>query len=139
MKKLWTAYKSAFFACAAVILLYLFLFACGITCPIKFFTGISCPGCGMTRAWLHALSLDFSGAFTYHPLWFTVPLLAALWLLFHRKGAKRACSVLLTVFILLMLTVYGIRMFTPQEVVVYTPEEGFLCRVLLWLCNKLIT
>ena len=38
--------------CGIPILLYV----TGIGCPIKFWTGVSCPGCGMTRAWLAALS-----------------------------------------------------------------------------------
>lgn len=37
-------------AIAVVVLLYLVLEGFGITCPIKFLTGISCAGCGMSRA-----------------------------------------------------------------------------------------
>ena len=39
-------------AVLAVALFYGALQLAGITCPIKYITGISCPGCGMTRAWL---------------------------------------------------------------------------------------
>ena len=46
----------------------------GIGCPIKFITGISCPGCGMCRAWAAVLSLDFAQAFAFHPLFFLAPL-----------------------------------------------------------------
>ena len=42
-------------------------------CPFRFFFGISCPGCGMTRALLAALRLDFAAAFSYHPLFFLLP------------------------------------------------------------------
>ena len=38
-------------------------------CPIRHITGIPCPGCGMTRACLAALRLDFGEAFRMHPLW----------------------------------------------------------------------
>lgn len=55
-------------ATAAVVVLYVVLENLGITCPIKFFTGISCAGCGMSRAWLSVLRLDMAGAFRYHPL-----------------------------------------------------------------------
>ncbi len=37
-------------------------------CPILYYTGIPCPGCGMTRALLRLLILDFAGAAAYHPL-----------------------------------------------------------------------
>ena len=60
------------------VVLPLVLHATGIGCPIKFLTGISCPGCGMTRAWLSALALDFGHAIAYHPLYWSVPVLVLL-------------------------------------------------------------
>ncbi|MDR0850900.1 MAG: DUF2752 domain-containing protein [Clostridiales Family XIII bacterium] len=39
-----------------------------VGCPIKLVTGIPCPGCGMTRAFLAAARFDFAEAFLYHPL-----------------------------------------------------------------------
>lgn len=51
-----------------------------ITCPILFVTGIPCPGCGLTRAWLAALRLDFAAAFAYHPMFWAIPILyLCLW------------------------------------------------------------
>lgn len=37
-------------------------------CPVRLIFGIECPSCGMTRAFLSALRLDFKAAFSYHPL-----------------------------------------------------------------------
>lgn len=37
-------------------------------CPFKLIFGVDCPGCGMTRAFISALKLDFKAAFRYHPL-----------------------------------------------------------------------
>ncbi len=45
-------------------------------CAVRFFTGIPCPSCGMTRAMLALLRLDFRAAFYYHPL--VYPLLPLL-------------------------------------------------------------
>jgi hypothetical protein len=39
-------------------------------CPFKALTGISCPGCGMTRAMLSIIKGDFYGAFGYNPFSF---------------------------------------------------------------------
>lgn len=36
-------------------------------CPLRWTFGISCPGCGMTRAAMALLRLDFAGAFLAHP------------------------------------------------------------------------
>ena len=61
-------------ALAAVALFYIVIESLGVTCPILFLTGISCAGCGMSRAWLSLLRLDLAGAFAFHPLfWLPVP------------------------------------------------------------------
>ncbi len=41
-------------------------------CPVQLFLGIPCPGCGVSRAYLACLRLDFREAFRLHPLFFTV-------------------------------------------------------------------
>jgi hypothetical protein len=58
-------------------------------CPFALFTGMACPGCGMTRAASSLMRGDFSTALGYHPL---VPLIALLaiggwaWFLLRRSG-----------------------------------------------------
>lgn len=71
---------------AFVVASALVLLVSGIGCPIRFVTGISCPGCGLTRAWLSALQFDFAAAMAYHPLFWLVPptVLLAVW--FDRLG-----------------------------------------------------
>ncbi len=46
-----------------------------VSCPFLALTNLPCPTCGMTRAWIAALSLDLPTAFSYHPLFWTVPIL----------------------------------------------------------------
>ena len=38
---------------AAVVVLYVILESFGVTCPIKYITGISCAGCGMSLSLIH--------------------------------------------------------------------------------------
>ena len=52
---------------AALGLLYLFT---GENCLIRALFHFECPFCGMTRAHLAAMRLDFAAAFGYHPLFF---------------------------------------------------------------------
>lgn len=68
---------------------YIFVFG---RCPIRWLFGIPCPGCGLTRACLSALQLDFPAAFTYHPLFWLI--LPAGFILIHQQplglpGGKR--------------------------------------------------
>ena len=113
----------------ALVLVILNLFR--IPCPIKYLTGISCPGCGMSRACISALRLDFAAAFAYHPLWIALPFALGS-LLYCKIGRhRRAFSVLLTLSVLLLTAVYLWRMLTGAggDVVVFTPQNGIAVRV----------
>lgn len=55
----------------------------GHACPTYLIFGICCPFCGMTRAHLSALQLDFASAFAYHPAFFAG--LPFLWVLVHQR------------------------------------------------------
>ena len=46
-----------------------------LTCPLLYFFHIPCPGCGMSRAMMALLRLDFRAAFTFHPMVWSLPLL----------------------------------------------------------------
>ncbi len=112
-------------AVAAIVGIYGIMGILGITCPILFMTGISCAGCGMTRAWLSLFRLDFRAAFYYHPL-FWLPALIMILFLLDKKTFKQWYWLWAALFLL----VYAIRMFAGQgEIVVFRPEEGFLYRV----------
>lgn len=102
-----------------------------IGCPILYFTGISCPGCGLTRAYFSLLRGDISGAFMYHPLWWGIPvgmvLLAATE--YSEKFRKIAVSGLVILF-LIWLIVYIERMLdSGDSIVFYAPEHGAVARL----------
>ncbi len=44
-------------------------------CLVRYFTGLICPACGMTRAWLAAIQLNLAEAFSFHPMFWSVPVL----------------------------------------------------------------
>ena len=75
--------KDAIIVTPAIILFYFALHLMGITCPIKALTGVSCPGCGMTRAWLAMMRGDLHSAFHYHPL-FLLPAFALLVFIYRK-------------------------------------------------------
>lgn len=50
-------------------------------CPYAWLLGIECPGCGMTRAYLALLKLDFTKAFSMHPMFWSVPILLVYYFL----------------------------------------------------------
>ena len=72
-----------------------------ITCVIKSVFGLACPGCGMTRAFLCAVRLDFVTAFAFHPMFWSLPLLVLYFLYDGRlfKNRKVDVAILALVFI----------------------------------------
>ncbi len=64
-----------FGATAAYILLVAVLYYFNIPCLFKHFSGIECFGCGMTRAAMSVIKLNFKEAFAFHPMFWSVPIL----------------------------------------------------------------
>ena len=62
-------------------------------CPFKALTGLPCPGCGMTHAFLALGRLDFAGACAANPLVFPLAALAALYAAGRVPGALRSAKV----------------------------------------------
>lgn len=112
----------------------------GITgCPIRQLTGISCAGCGMTRAWLRLLTLQWEAAFACHPL----VLAPAVFVVFHilrRFGHEKLANWVNAVLVLLFVAVYLIRILNPQDTIVtFAPQDGLIWRTvsaIIW-GNKL--
>ena len=71
--------RTLFVGAIAVVLLVLVLQ--GTPCVFKKFTALPCPTCGMSRAWLAFLRLDFSAAFQYHPMFWGIAVLGLLYIL----------------------------------------------------------
>ena len=113
-----------------IAVFYLFIeLVLGVTCPILYFTGISCAGCGMSRAWMCLLHFDFAGAFYYHPL-FWIPAAGCVLLFFWNRISKRVKTVLITIACILFVGVYVWRMLDVTDtVVVFQPENGLLAKL----------
>lgn len=82
-------------------------------CPIKIITGIPCPGCGLTRAFFSLFSFDIHSSFSYHPLFWLIPIILIILLFRKRIPAfmkiyqdSRIWIAICTIF----LIVYAIRM-----------------------------
>lgn len=54
-------------------LAYTIMNALDIPCVFRYFLKIPCPGCGITRAALSVLKLDFISALKYNPFIFALP------------------------------------------------------------------
>lgn len=110
---------------------YLVFHLAGIGCPIKFVSGISCPGCGMSRACLRLLLGNIADAFYFHPLFWAVPLFPVLYILREMgKLPKKAYDICMIVICVLFLIVWLWRMLAGNgDVVVFAPQESIFGKI----------
>lgn len=129
-------HKGTIFLALIILSVYIVLFSLGISCPIKFIFGVSCPGCGMTRATLSALKLDFGKAFYYHPLWIILLPSVALCILFLKRRKMGAYRVTLALLITAFIVTYLIRLFDPSDAIVtFSPENSIIKRAIDFVFN----
>lgn len=83
-----------------------------IGCFIERLTGIPCPTCGMSSALFHACHLNFEAAFYFHPLFFTIPLIAAYYAYetYFREKRSKYFEWIIGIVIAVYIIVYIIRM-----------------------------
>lgn len=97
-------------------------------CPIRYFTGIACPGCGMSRALFALLQFDFALAYEMHPLVFLMPVAAAVYLL-RRRLPKKAISALCISALVLLTAAYIVRLNGQSNVVYADFENGLIYKI----------
>ena len=130
-------YKGLIGLAVGVALYALFLQISGIHCPIKYLLGISCPGCGMTRALLAALRLDLAAAFGYNPAWCALILCLACALPLYFLGKRRAAKITAVVFLVILVTVYAVRMISgSSDVADIEPQNGLIYRLFKEIFGK---
>lgn len=118
-------------------LLILAAYVLGIGCPIKYMTGISCPGCGMTRAVVECIHLDFINAWYYHPLFFTLPLIIIV-LFLGERIPSRIRKTMMIACIATYIAVYFIRLFFVKNTVVTIDlGQGYIALVIKKIMSAL--
>lgn len=70
-----------------------------IPCPLRTMMHICCPGCGMTRAVFCAMRLQFSDAFSYHWMFWSVPFLLLYFLYSGHPFANRKTNFLIAILL----------------------------------------
>ena len=112
----------------------------GSVCSSKLILGIPCPFCGLTRAGVALLSLDFKSAWEFNPLIYYISFLILLWLT-ERYLDLPIKKILFTLLIMLIvisipLYIYRWRCFFPHtEPMTY--RENNLLKILCDLIARI--
>jgi hypothetical protein len=81
-------------------------------CIFKVYTGLPCPGCGMTRSFMSVFHGKFHEAFYWHPLWIWVVIGSVLYATVHfwHSNSKQIRKSIVNISLILLISVYVIRM-----------------------------
>ena len=113
-------YKKIRFVFFIIFLVFILYITDIYRCPFKYITGIPCPLCGITRALISALKLDFNKAFYYHALW---PLILVVMMLYfltyfkHIKINKKLENMIYITTAILLLVYYVLRHYFNSPIV----------------------
>ncbi|MBN2851502.1 MAG: DUF2752 domain-containing protein [Clostridia bacterium] len=113
-----------------VIIVAVFLvFSDQSICVFKKVTGIPCPSCGMTRAFLFLLQGDIENAFILHPLFLLVPVTFIVML--YSYFTKKPCTKIFIAIIVIFILVYMIRMilFFPHDFPMEYDQNNLIYRL----------
>lgn len=122
-----------------LICIFLFIFLIYILftgCPIKLLTGISCAGCGMSRAYFSLLHLNFREAFYYHPLFPCPIIFVAVYIMTKLGFSQKAAKIIYGVMAFLFIGIYILRMINPDDrVVVFEPQNGLIFKAIQYVTS----
>ena len=120
MNKRKTNLKLAIIAILGFLLYYFLNLYTGfaIFCPFHKFTGLYCPGCGVTRLLFSLIKLDFYQAFRYNPLVFILLIIGIIYLLI--KFILKKFNIIIKVpnyvwyILIIIVIIYGILRNIPE-------------------------
>ena len=125
----WKKWAAVLAALAGLFLVYRLVGGC----PVRWLTGLACPGCGMTRAATALCRLDFAGAWHMHPLVFAMPVFAVLFFVFRNR--KKGAAAVTAVFFVSLAALWLWRLLAgvSPDVVYFRPETGAVYHLIQWI------
>lgn len=110
------------------------------SCPLRFFFGVPCALCGMTRAFMALARGDVSGAFYWHPLWPAVPFVAGFFVLCYFDfihPSRKIYDAVVCLSVVLLLACFTIRHIIHSPVVEINFASSFVSRFIAGILEKL--
>ncbi|RHB41895.1 DUF2752 domain-containing protein [Enterocloster aldenensis] len=100
-----------------------------MSCPFRILFGISCPGCGMSRAINALIHLHFAEAFHYHPLVIILPLIILLLIHLIIGKITRGTIYLMVFIVLSFIIVYFLRIRFQSDILTFDYMDGFIYKI----------
>lgn len=125
------SFKNIMFIIVGIGAISLLAYVLGINlCPFYTTTGIPCPSCGMTRAFVSLMHFNLSDAFMYNPLFIFLPILfiPTIFNLFGLNFSKANAKIFYITILAIVIVIWIIRliMFFPHTVpMTYNYDSAF--------------
>ncbi|MBR2187697.1 MAG: DUF2752 domain-containing protein [Lachnospiraceae bacterium] len=97
----------------------------GYACPLLKYTGFSCPGCGLTRAWRCFLTGNLKQALYWHPL-FLLPVPTVIIMLMEDRIPGKIYTVIMSLIAAVFIIVYIMRMAAGDPVLEHDFHNGLI-------------
>ena len=117
-----------------LILVFIVLVIFGYRCPLRYLLGLSCPFCGLTRAFVSILHFDFKQAFYYHLLWPLALVGIIIFILYNLKVIKlkkEYIKVFFSFFIISFLIYYFYRLFCGSKIVYFNFNKSLIYKIIM--------
>lgn len=103
--------KNVLIPLSVIICFYIMLNLLGIhiVCYFKALTGIPCPGCGLTRAYLALFKGNLTRALFFHPL-FIVPAIVLIYLIIPKLRNSKYNNLFWSIICIIFIGTYIVRM-----------------------------
>ena len=137
MKEFWKKYGSYVPALLFILGGILIFFIFKIPCLSQLLFGMSCPGCGLTRAFLAVLSGDIALSFKMHPFWIALIPCVVVGFILHLKKKEKAFYIFTVSAIVVYIGVWVVRLIMGDPVVQFNLESGAIYRLFVWAWTQL--
>lgn len=123
------------FAFGSILGLYTFIMhITTIGCPIKWATGVSCPGCGLSRSVICALQFDFAGMIESHALMPLIIFMLLFAVLFEDKFSRKTSNIIIFSGAFLVLSYYLYRMiYLDTTILQFSIQDGAIYKFFSFL------
>lgn len=137
MKEFLKKHSSLIQAILFIVIGVIVFFVFKLPCPSQYLFGVSCPGCGMTRAFLAAFSGDIARSFMMHPFWIALIPCVVVGFILHLKKKEKAFYIFTVSAIVVYIGVWVVRLIMGDPVVQFNLESGAIYRLFVWAWTQL--